>query len=246
MTTTRITTALLLAAGLIAAGCGGGPKEDDGVPSLGAGDAEQEDTDGSGEDPDAELMDWVECMRDEGIALEDPVRDEDGNVEITGPGIHIGGGPSGPPGAAEDGAPPFEGGEAEDPGEGDDSGRDRETMEAASEACGGPPPIANEERGPVDEEAMQQQMLEFAQCMRDEGVADFPDPDFSESGPGGIAVERESETDAADGSGPSERVTIGPFGEIDMGDPTTKAAFEACEPTLHAPAEDAESGNGAT
>jgi hypothetical protein len=217
-------TALLLAVGLLTGGCGGDGDDDGGVASLDAADGEATQAADDG-DNEAELLAWVECMRDEGIPLDDPVRDDDGNVSISGPGIQIGGGPgaaSGPPPAAadaeeEDLPPP-------------------ETMEAARDACGDPPPIIGDERGAVDEEAMQETMLEFAECMRAEGATDFPDPDFSGSGPGGMATERESEERAASGDdGPSERVMIGPFGEIDMSDPTIAAAFEACGDVLGLP-----------
>lgn len=55
-------------------------------------------------------------------------------------------------------------------------------------------------------------LLEFAQCMRDQGV-DFPDPDFSalfqlpQDGEGGFT---------------------GPFGDLDPDDPDFQAGFEEC------------------
>ena len=239
MTTTRITTALVLAVGLLASGCGDDGGGDDGdVASLdGEGAPEAAD---SGEDPDAAMMEWVECMRDEGVPLDDPVRDEDGNIQISGPGMQIGtGGPGdeGGPGGGEDEEPPG------DPADGeDDESPDPETMDAASEACGDLPPNAMGERGEVDEEAMQEQMLEFAECMRTEGVDDFPDPDFSGSGPGGVTDERESDSGMSDEGEPEQRVMIGPFGEIDMEDPETEAAFDSCEDVLARP--DGEDGPG--
>jgi hypothetical protein len=231
MTNTRMTTALLLAAGLLVAGCGGGGDGDDGgVASIDPANADSGDqSDGDDADPDAELMEWVECMRDEGVPMDDPVRNEDGSVSISGPGIQIGGGPG------------VGGGGAESPGEpaedGDEDRPSREVMDGAMETCG-PPEIAREDRGEVDEEQMQESMLAFAECMRSEGVEDFPDPDFSQSGPGGAPQTNEDgpgEDGPGDDGGSGRSVVIGPFGEIDMDDPTTAAAFEACQDTLGAP-----------
>ena len=36
-------------------------------------------------------------------------------------------------------------------------------------------------------------------------------------------------------SGPDERIVLGPFGEIDLDDPETAAAFEACQDLLGGP-----------
>jgi hypothetical protein len=223
MTTKRITTALLVAMGVLLAGCGGSGDGDDGVASLDAGDGEATEAAADDADNEEALMDWVECMRDEGIALDDPVRDEDGNLQISGPGIQIGSGGA----SAGSGPPPDAPDEADLP--------DREVMESARDACGDPPPIVGNERGEVDEQAMQETMLAFAECMRAEGATDFPDPDFSGSGPGGMATEREVEDDGSTEDGPSQRVMIGPFGEIDLDDPTISAAFEACQDVLGMP-----------
>lgn len=227
MTNTRMTTALLLAAGLLVAGCGGGGGDgDDGVASMDPANADSGDdqSEGDGDDPDAELMEWVECMRDEGVPMDDPVRDENGNVSISGPGIHIGGGAAAGGGGMESPDEPAEGAGEDRPS--------REVMDAAMETCG-PPEIARENRGEVDEEQMQETMLAFAECMRSEGVEAFPDPDFSQSGPGGAPQTNEDGPGGDDGSG--RNVVIGPFGEIDMDDPTTAAAFEACQDTLGEP-----------
>jgi hypothetical protein len=58
---------------------------------------------------------------------------------------------------------------------------------------------------------MEEAALEFAECMRDEGIADFPDPDFSNMGPGGEPQQRRAEDDGGGDGGP--RVVLGPFGE---------------------------------
>lgn len=66
--------------------------------------------------------------------------------------------------------------------------------------------------------ALQDQMLEFATCMRENGF-DMPDPDFSNFGPRGTGQ---------GGEGAGE----GPFGEIDTRDPQYQDAFGACQDVL--------------
>ena len=85
-------------------------------------------------------------------------------------------------------------------------------------------------RGPVerngeqfDPTEMQDELLEFAQCMRDHGV-DMPDPEFGEDG----RIEVGTMTDTADAEGSDGRVLAGPFGTLDLGDPATEAAFAEC------------------
>jgi hypothetical protein len=85
---------------------------------------------------------------------------------------------------------------------------------------------------------MQEDALRFAQCMRDEGVEDFPDPDFSDMGPGGepqTGSGGDGGPSDGDGDGRGERLVLGPFGEIDLDDPETAAAFEACQDLLGGP-----------
>ena len=70
-----------------------------------------------------------------------------------------------------------------------------------------------------DQTEFQDQILEFAQCMRDNGY-DMDDPDFSAFAPGG----------GGDGQGPG--AGGGPFGDIDFDDPDFQAAQEACADIL--------------
>lgn len=84
-------------------------------------------------------------------------------------------------------------------------------LEAAQEAC---QPLLEDARGeteidPEQEAEMREQALEFAQCMRDHGVEDFPDPVFED---GGFVIQG----DRADG---------GEMGD----DPDFEAANEACQ-----------------
>jgi len=238
MTTKRITTALavLAVAGLLAA-CGsdgsGGSDDSagsDDVASL-SDDDSNEQAQADDTDDEAELLDWVECMRDEGIDIPDPTRDEDGNLVIEGPGIRIGSGGAG--GTSSD----------DGPADGDEPDVDPEQMDAAMEACGEPPALGPNDISDEDRQAMEESALEFAQCMRDQGIEDFPDPDFSDMGPGGEPQQRSSEDDEADDGGP--RVVLGPFGEIDLDDPEVRAAFEACQDVLGGPELPASAGSDA-
>jgi hypothetical protein len=218
--------AALAASGLLALvlllGACSDSSADDGVASLGDGTTDDSTGDGesqddlSPEEQEEALLDWAQCMRDEGVDIPDPQVTEDG-------GVIIGGGAEAPDGDDEgtDGdAPPA---------------LDREAMEAAMETCGEPPGGPSE----LSEEELaerQDQALEFAQCMRDEGIEDFPDPDLSEQGPGGPQTRTDGpdpdadDDDADEGSdGP---MIAGPFGEVDLGDPEVAAAFEACQDSL--------------
>ena len=171
---------------LVLAACG----NDDGsqVASLenvaGSDDVTVAEVDTDVADQEA-ILEFSQCIRDNGVEeFEDPVIGADGSIEFS-----------------------F-GGRSDDP-EGD-----REAMRAAFEACQehldglafGP--------GSTDLTEIEDTMLEFAVCMRENGV-DMPDPDFSNLGLGG-------------GSG--EESPGGIFGgAIDLDDPDVEAALEACQ-----------------
>jgi hypothetical protein len=220
MWTKRITTVLvaLTVTGLLGACSGGGSDgggDGDGVASLSDDNAnEQAQTDQN--DSEAELLDWVECMRGEGIDLSDPTRDADGNLVISGPGINIGGGSEG---GTFDNA---------DPADGEEPPIDPQDMDAATEVCGEPPATGGE-LSEEDRQAQEDAALQFAECMRNEGIEDFPDPDFSDQGP------QTNSNTAPEGQGGGP-VVAGPFGQIDMDDPEVAAAFEACQDLIGPPA----------
>jgi hypothetical protein len=220
------TLAALALAGLLAA-CGSDngdsadPGNDD-VASASDGDSDQQDESDDQADAEQELRDWARCMRDEGVDIPDPTRDADGNLVINGNGITIGGGGGVSTNDSEDA--------------GDEPSITPEEMEAAEEVCGTPPGFGPGDMSDEDLQAMQDDALEFAQCMRDEGIEDFPDPDFSNMGPGGEPQDRTSDGgDGGEGGGSDEQVVLGPFGEIDLDDPETAAAFEACQDLFGGP-----------
>jgi hypothetical protein len=227
--TKRITAmvAVMALAGLLAA-CGsdgdsGG--SDDSVASASGDDSNEQAQGDDQADAEDELLDWVECMRDEGIDIPDPTRDSDGNLVLEGPGIRLGGGDS-------EGSTSSD--QSDDPG--DEPAIDPEEMDAAMEACGQPPALGPNDISDEDRQAMEEAALEFAECMRDEGIEDFPDPDFSDMGPGGEPQQRSSEDEGGGGGGNGgPQVFLGPFGEIDMDDPEVAAAFEACQDLLGGP-----------
>jgi hypothetical protein len=231
MMTKRITgmVAVVAVAGLLAA-CGsddsGSPG--DGVASVSGDDSNEQAQGDDQADAEDELLEWVECMRDEGIDIPDPTRDENGNLVIDGPGIRLGGGDSAGSSSSD-----------EDDDEGDERPIDPDEMDAAIEACGEPPALGPNDLSEENRQAMEEDALEFAECMRDEGIEDFPDPDFSNMGPGGEPQQRSSPGDdggsGGDGDGRDETIVLGPFGEIDMDDPETAAAFEACQDLLGGP-----------
>lgn len=154
---------LLLALGLLATACGGDREASAGVASLETTDivvgddaaAPAEDA-ASEVDQEQAMLNFAACMRDNGVDIDDPTVDADGNVEF--------GAFRGVVGSGE---------------------IDRATMEAAMQACqdnlegialgrGG---------GDFDLTELQDTMVEYAECMRSNGY-DMDDPDFSNFGPG--------------------------------------------------------------
>ncbi len=230
----RTITVALATAALLFTGCArsAGGTGSEGVASLSDGDDGSSDGDGTaGADDEAteeELLDWAQCMRDQGVDIPDPEVDGDGNLILGGPrrGTDVG---------ADDGSSGDDD-EDGDTGTDDPPEFDREEMEAATEECGEPPFRGGGGFSEEERQEMQDAALAFAECMRDEGI-DFPDPDFSQEGPGGPGTgpdtdssdDDASEDEDGDDGGAEIR---GPFGEIDMDDPDVAAAFEACQDVL--------------
>jgi len=155
----------LLVFALAAGACGGTEAGDDGVATLQTETpAGESSSNGSSadvtENVDAEqaMMELAACLRDEGLDIEDPTVDADGNVQFGG---FRGGG--------EAGVPPT----------------DRDTMRAAMDACRdqlGDVVLGFGGRD-FDVTEMEDTLVEYAACMRDNGY-NMDDPDFSGFGPG--------------------------------------------------------------
>jgi hypothetical protein len=177
----RLTTLLAVVA-IVLSACGG---SDDGVASLDdttADDVTAQDDQVQGVDDEQALLAFAACMRDNGIEnFPDPRLNADGSVDF---------------GASS----------------GDPFGDvDNETAEAAVNACIGElEGLAFAPGGSdFDLNEIQDALVEFAACMRDNGI-DFDDPDLSDFafGDGGVS---------------------NPFGDLDLTDPDVVAAIEQCQ-----------------
>jgi len=180
----------VLVIALVAMACGG---------SGGTGVASLESADPGGDgaaspspslDPQEAALAFAECMRENGVEMADPQFDADGRGEFS---IGIGG-----------------------PGGGDQP--DRETLEAAMEACRGLMPTLGGAGGRELTPEDQDRILAFTECMREHGV-DIADPQFGEGG-GFIRV------------GPGDGATDDGASAVDPNDPEFQAAQEACRELL--------------
>ncbi|MGA9596943.1 MAG: hypothetical protein WBV06_12335 [Acidimicrobiia bacterium] len=194
MTTRLLTIGLALV--LAATACGGSDHSSEGVATLEAADTATTDATGTTDpagavDQEQAMLAFAACMRDNGVDMQDPTVDADGNVQFGG----FGGGPQ-------------------------SSDADRQSIGTAMDACrdlldglslgrGG---------GNFDPTQLQDTMLEYAACMRDNGY-DMPDPDFTSFGPG------QGDGEPGQGGG-------GPFANIDPQDPNFIKAQEACQDIL--------------
>ena len=185
----RKTTILLVAVALLAAACSGSDGSD-GVASLEsddevlAADADAGPDEGTAAEVDDEeaMLAFAQCLRDQGLDIADPEVDDDGNLRLARP----------------------------TPGEGEQI--DREAFRTARDACADILEGVSFGFREFDRTEIEDTLVEFATCMRDNGY-EMPDPDFStQPGPGGG----------------------GPFGDIDPDDPAFEAANEACQDILAA------------
>jgi len=174
---------------LVLAACGG--SDNNGVASIDnepdtAGQDSSGDSTASAEET---LLEFAACMRDNGVVdFEDPFVNPDGSVEFGFAG-------------GRGGADPF-------------ADVDADVLEAAFEACSDALlGLAFGSDGQFDLVSFQDTILEFAQCMRDNGV-DVDDPTLADFAPGN-----------QDGG-----ECGGPFGDLDIGDPEVRSAFETCQP----------------
>lgn len=110
------------------------------------------------EDREEALLAFAQCMRDNGVDMDDPVIGEGGGGRAFGPG---GGGPGGAGGGFDQFSDEFR---------------------SAQETCG---TILESARPEIDPEAEQERLEEqllLAQCIRDAGYEEYPDPKIGENG----------------------------------------------------------------
>jgi hypothetical protein len=181
---------LVAAIGLMVAACGGSGGTQ-AIASLQTGSDDATSTTAATDttvDPEQAMLDFAQCMRDHGIDMADPTTDANGNFTIQRPNQ----------GASSSGT------------SGDFSTADREAMQAARDACSQYLQGMTQQFQVQDNTEMQDLMLQYAACMRENGV-DMPDPDFSSSD-----------------QGPGARLGFSQ-GDFDPSDPTFQAANEACQ-----------------
>jgi hypothetical protein len=156
----------LLVVALLMAACGGtAAGSDSGVASL----SDSSTTTVAAEaDPEEAAIAFTECMRENGIDMEDPTVDADGNV--------IPGRPTDLP------EPDGEGGAGEV-----GPGALGEDLQAAFEECGDLLEGTTFGFTGEDQAELEDQLLALAQCLRDQGI-DVADPDLS-GGPDIVAGE---------------------------------------------------------
>ena len=182
------TLALAMAIGVAA--CGGTASNDGGVVSLASpsGSPGESAAPAASVDPEEAMLAFTKCMKEHGVDVQMSIVTEGSG----GGGVQIGG-----PDAGTEVQPPT--GEF-----------DPKAMEDADKACRDLLPAGGMLGDPnaTMDPALADQMLKFAQCMRDNGV-DFPDPQFS-------------------GGGVSIQVGGGEDGAIDPMSRTFQVAQEAC------------------
>lgn len=159
---TIVVTSLILVLALVAAACSDSGDSPD-IASLEA-DSANTSEDGSDADVDpvaqseAAMLAFTQCLRDQGIDVDDPTMDADGNMQL--PPIDI---------------------------EMPDVVADPDELPDMSEFADMIAPCEEHLEGVVstfssaDTTEIEDMLLAYAECMRDNGV-DMPDPDFSSGG----------------------------------------------------------------
>lgn len=179
-------TAVALTLALALTACG--KKPSDGIATAGKNGVNPSSTPVA-TDPQERLRQFAQCMRDNGIDMPDPQVNDDGNFSVQiGPGTGKAPADQGP------------------------SKEDQQQMQKAMEACQKYAPFGGDGSAKIDPE-MIEKMREFAKCMRDNGVENFPDPQDN----GGITVQA---------GGPGSDNGLNPD------DPTFQAAQEKCKSIL--------------
>lgn len=135
------------------------------------------------------LLGFTQCVREAGVDIPDPEFDEEGNLRF-----QPGGGPGG------------------------DDDIDIDELLAARDACSEFLVGISLARFGIDQTALEDDLLAYAECMREEGI-DLPDPDL-DSTLRRILGEGEQNPEGATG--------LGPFGDVDFEDPEFIVADEVC------------------
>ena len=149
----------IAALAVVAAACGSADTSDD-VASLDETAVAGEDVEAVEEtDVEEAVLAFTQCLREEGIEVDDPEFDGEGGFALD-----LGGG-------------------YRDPGGG--GGYDYEEVGEAMDACGHLMEGVTQQFDLPDDTELQDDLLGFAECMRSNGI-DVPDPDFSSDGPGGF------------------------------------------------------------
>ncbi len=155
---------LLALVAVVVTACSAGASSDPGVVSLTDPSASPDPSTSptASQDPEEAMLAFQQCMRDHGVDVQVATA-VDGNGGTGGKiDVHVGDGPSkGTAGQAQPG-----------------KGLDVDKVQAADTACRHllPDGGMGDPSRTMDPQ-LQDQMLQFAQCMRDHGI-DFPDPQF--------------------------------------------------------------------
>ncbi len=182
-------THLLVVLALVVTACGsddaaGGVASLEGLESTSSTEAAGSAT-GDPIETEQAMLNFTQCLRDEGLDIDDPEIDADGGFSFRDLAQ-----------GAED--------------------IDREALRAGFEACQPELEGITLRGGGLDRTAIQDTLVEYAACMRDNGY-DMEDPDLSSFGPGG-----------GDGEGQPGQGG-GPFGGLDQEDPEFISANEVCQ-----------------
>ena len=206
---------------LLAAACGGGGS---GTAKAADSSTTVSPSSSSTAGQQQSMSDYLQCLKDHGITVP---TDANGNPTF---GPRGGSGPSGSNGSdgstgATPSTPPDSTGTPP-------SSFDRSGFQQARQACGTPPGRAGGNGGgnggaPVDPQAAQQAALQFAACLRAQGL-NVPDPDFSTT-----TTTPPTSAGTTNGTGGGFRRGGGAIGAImrnlDQNDPTVQAALQKCQ-----------------
>jgi len=159
---TTLLTSLILALALVAAACSDSGDTAE-IASLEADSANTSDDDSAADvDPVAEseaaMLAFTQCLRDQGIDVDDPTMDADGNMQLPPINIEM------PDVVA-------------DPDELPDMSEFEDMIAPCEEHLEGVVSTFSS----ADTTEIEDMLLAYAECMRENGV-DMPDPDFSSGG----------------------------------------------------------------